>query len=199
MGKVMGWGVLALALGMAGSGTPGPPLPPSLNLPDPVSDLSAVRTGDSVTLAWTMPRRTTDRVNLKGEIAVHVCRKEADGTCMTAADMRLAPGADGAFAETLGGPLASGSPRPLTYLVELKNERGRSAGPSNPAEVLAGEAPAPVSDFAAELRRQGVVLHWTAAPGAFDIRLHRTLHNPPSSVVAASARPGNWPHEELPH
>ena len=55
---------------------PGAPLPPSLNLPVPVTDLSAVRTGDQVALTWTMPKKTTDKVLLKGNIAVRVCRNE---------------------------------------------------------------------------------------------------------------------------
>jgi hypothetical protein len=35
-----------------------------------------------------------------------------------------------------------------------KKRAPRSAGPSNPAEVLAGQAPAPGADFAAALRRE---------------------------------------------
>ena len=62
------------ALFLAGCGMPGAPLPPSLNLPVPVTDLSAVRTGSQVALAWTMPTKTTDKVLLKGNIAVQVCR-----------------------------------------------------------------------------------------------------------------------------
>lgn len=179
MGKVFCWGVLAVALGAAGCGTPGAPLPPSLNLPTPVDDLAAVRAGDRVKLTWTMPRRTTDKVNLKGEIAVQVCRKLADGPCVAAAEMRLLPSADGAFTDSLVGDLASGAPRPLRYFVELKNGRGRSAGLSNAAEVLAGQAPDAVGGLAAEVRKQGVVLRWTEEPGGDAIRLHRRMLNPP--------------------
>lgn len=179
MGKVFCWGVLAVALGAAGCGTPGAPLPPSLNLPTPVDDLAAVRAGNQVKLTWTMPRRTTDKVNLKGDIAVHVCRKVASGPCVTAADMHLAPSADGTFTDALSGDLISGAPRPLRYFVELKNSRGRSAGLSNAAEVLAGQAPDAVSGLAASVRKQGVVLRWMQEPGGNAIRLHRTMLNPP--------------------
>lgn len=168
-----------LAIGVAGCGTPGPPLPPSLHLPMPVNDLAAVRTGDQVALTWTMPHRTTDKVDLKDIIPVQVCRKGGDGSCAPVADLQFAPGVDGSFAETLRGPLASSDPRPLRYFVELKNSRGRSAGLSNAAEVLAGRAPDGVSGLGAEVRKQGVVLRWTAAPGPDAIRLHRTLLNPP--------------------
>ena len=43
-------------------GVPGIPKPPSLDLPQPVADLRAVRKGDSVYLDWTVPTETTDRL-----------------------------------------------------------------------------------------------------------------------------------------
>jgi len=176
---------VAAALVLAGCGTPGAPMPPSLKLPDPVADLTAVRTGNQVALTWTMPKKNTDKLLLKGNVTVRVCRKEGAGSCAAAgADLQLAPGADGAFTESLPAALSAGSPRPLSYFVELKNRNVRSAGLSNAAVVLAGEAPAPVAGLAAEVRKQGVALRWTAldmtaqksSPVA--IRLRRTLLTP---------------------
>jgi len=57
--------VLAMGLAITGCGTPGAPLPPSLKLPDPVTDLSAARTGNQVTLTWTMPKKNKDKLLLK--------------------------------------------------------------------------------------------------------------------------------------
>ena len=137
-------GCMAAVLGMAGCGTPGAPQAPSLKLPDPVTDLSAERTGNQVTLTWTMPKKNTDKLLIKENVQARVCRKEGIGPCVTAgADVTLGPSADGVFNETLPASLASGTPRPVTYFVELKNRKGRSAGLSNEAEILAGEAPAP--------------------------------------------------------
>lgn len=176
-------GSVAAALVMAGCGTPGAPQAPSLKLPDPVADLSAERTGNQVTLTWTMPKKNTDRILIKENVQARVCRKEGSGPCLTAgADLTLGPGADGVFNETLPIALASGAPRPLTYFVELKNRKGRSAGMSNDAEILAGEAPAPVTGLSAENRKAGVALHWTASATTEDtvIRLHRKLLTPPA-------------------
>ncbi|MGA3372781.1 MAG: hypothetical protein ABSC48_13575 [Terracidiphilus sp.] len=177
---------LASTLLLAGCGTPGAPLPPSLNLPDPVTDLAATRAGNQVTLTWTMPKKNTDKLLLKSNIAVQVCRKSASGACDPAEDeLSFAPGADGAFTETLPAALAAGAPRPLSYFVELRNRNGRSAGPSNAALVVAGAAPAPVAGLAAEVQKDGVVLRWTASaqekssPTA--IRLHRKLLTPPAA------------------
>jgi hypothetical protein len=138
-----------------------------------------------VTLTWTMPKKNTDKLLLKGNVAVRVCRKESTGgNCAVAGvELSFAPGAEGAFTETLPAALAAGAPRPLSYFVELRNRNGRSAGLSNAAVVLAGVAPAPVANLTAEVRKQGVVLRWTptAAQESSAIRLHRRLLNPPAS------------------
>jgi hypothetical protein len=148
-----------------------------------VTDLSAERTGNQVTLTWTMPKKNTDKLLIRENVQVRVCRKDGSGPCVAAgADLTLGPGADGAFVETLPAALASGAPRTLTYFVELKNRKGRSAGMSNDAEVLAGEAPAPVTGLSAENRKAGIVVHWTASPTANEtvIRLHRKLLTAPA-------------------
>jgi hypothetical protein len=89
--------------------------------------------------------------------------------------------AAGSFSETLTEKLSKGAPRELVYFVEIKNSNGRSAGPSNAAVVLAGQAPGAVSGLRAEVRKEGVVLRWAPAveeeaPSA--IRLHRKMLTP---------------------
>jgi hypothetical protein len=182
---------LAAALALAGCGTPAAPQPPSLKLPVPVEDLAASRMGSQVTLHWTMPKKNTDKLLLKGNVPVYICRKEAaGGNCVaagtapsTSSELQFAPGAAGAFTETLPAELAAGAPRPLSYFVELRNGNGRSAGLSNAAVVLAGVAPAPVANLSAEVRKTGVVLHWAPLESAVQepttIRLHRKLLTPP--------------------
>jgi hypothetical protein len=179
--------LLATGLALSGCGTPAAPQPPSLNLPDRVTDLSAVRAGSQVSLTWTMPRKNTDKLLLEGNVAVRLCRREGTGDCAPAgAELFFAPGAAGAFTETLPAALATGPPRPLDYFVELRNRHGRSAGLSNAAPVLAGQAPPPVAGLTAEVRKPGVVLHWTALNAAREapptaIRLHRKLLTPPAA------------------
>ena len=168
---------------LCGCGTPGAPLPPSLNLPDPVADLSAVRAGNRVSLSWTMPRRNTDKLPLRGDIDVGICRREGadDATsCDPVGKLQLSPGAAGTFSENLPGGLSIGTPRVLAYFVELKNRNGRSAGLSNPAPVVAGQAPPPVVGLAAEERKAGVVLRWNPADPGASIRLCRKLLTPPA-------------------
>ncbi len=169
---------------------PGAPQPPSLDLPERVSDLSAVRTGNQVALTWTMPKRDTDKVPLKGTVTVRICRNEsATQNCSAAAKLDLSPSADGAFTDTLPPALADGAPRVLTYFVELDNRKGRTAGQSNGAQILAGEAPAAVDGLAAEMRRDGVLLRWNPASpdtAPIAIRLLRHLVSPPANQPAES-------------
>ena len=177
-------GGLAAALMLAGCGTPAAPQPPSLKLPIPVADLAASRTGNQVTLTWTTPKKSTDKLLLKGNVDGFICRKENAGNCASAGgELSFAPGAEGTFTETLPAELAAGAPRPLSYFVELKNRNGRSAGLSNAAVVLAGVAPAPVANLSAEQRKTGVVLRWAPLQASKQdssaIRLHRKLLNPP--------------------
>jgi hypothetical protein len=191
--QTLGWCGLAitLALAAAGCGTPGAPLPPSLNLPQTVTDLAAVRAGGRVSLSWTMPAKNTDRMLLKGNVAVLVCRRMS-GTeaCTPAGTLQLAPGAAGTFIDALPPELAKGKPRVLTYYVELKNRKGRSAGLSNAVPVLAGAAPAAVSGLRAEVRKEGVVLGWDAEgeePASTAMRLDRKML---SSQPAAKSQQG---------
>src|SRR5579862_9993127 len=67
-----------LLASLLGCGTPGVPLPPSLELPQPPQDLRISRKGDSVTLVWTVPRETTDHttVRLRHLGPTRVCRSQ---------------------------------------------------------------------------------------------------------------------------
>ena len=187
------WATLAVVLWalLSGCGTPGAPQPPSLNLADPVGDLAAVRTGNQVALTWTMPKRNTDKTTIKVDVAARICRREGIGACeQVGADVMVAPGKAGSFTDTLPGSLATGAARPVVYFVELRNGKGRAAGLSNGATVLAGEAPGRIEGLKAEVRKQGVVLSWTAdekSGGRNDaVRLQRTL-------LSASTKPQHGP------
>src|ERR1051325_2913457 len=67
------WPALCV-MALVGCGLPGAPLPPSLELPKPVTDLRAERQGNKVTLTWTPPRETTDRAAIRRVGATRICR-----------------------------------------------------------------------------------------------------------------------------
>ena len=150
-----------------GCGSPGAPGPPSLNLPTPVLNLSAVRIGQAVHLAWTMPTHTTDRIALQHPVKVQVCRGVEKSPCANVGSVSLEPGKDGAFKDELPSNLVDGPDRLLRYEVFLNNHAGKSAGPSNVAYSAAGVSPPPVTGLTGQVRGDGVLLGWQsiAEPG----------------------------------
>ena len=167
---------LVICTFLSGCGTPGAPQPPSLLLADPVNDLTATRTGNKVTLNWTMPKRNTDKTAVKPGVVARICRLSGAETCRPVADDdQVTPGKQASFTETLPDALASGDARPVSYAIELLNKKGRSAGLSNAAIVLVGAAPGSIEGLKAEVRKQGVVLSWNSAGDAVPVRLVRRL------------------------
>lgn len=164
---------------LSGCGTPAAPQPPSLKLPEPVSNLTAVRAGNDVTLHWTMPRKTTDHLLIQGPVTASICRREsAAQACTPVGHASDSPRAETEFHDPLPAALSQGSPRELVYFVELLSPKGKSAGPSNAAIVLAGQAPGPISGLSAQVRANGVAFHWENGDEAdhlTDVRLHRKL------------------------
>jgi hypothetical protein len=69
--------LLATAL-LAGCGAPGIPIPPSLELAKPVTDLRAVRKGDKIYLAWSVPVETTERRAIRHPGPMRICRSLGD-------------------------------------------------------------------------------------------------------------------------
>jgi hypothetical protein len=185
------WPALSLAisvtLGAIGCASPGVPKPPSLNLPQPVSDLTAARVGDRVELRFTIPSRSTDKLALQGAVLTAIfCRETEHQVCVSIPSSKAAitfstlADLDSMFSwtDTLPEELSSGSPRALGYRVELMNSGGRSAGESAPAFTAAGAAPVAVEGLSAEGSRLGVVLRWTATKGSGEVILRREDMDP---------------------
>lgn len=198
---------MALALataslgGLAGCALAGNPQPPTLWMPAPVKNLTAVRVGNEVRLHWTMPRDTTDKVLLKGPQRAHFCWRwlqdsgaSSQAACQAAGDGAFPPEKPADASVPLPAELTSGAPRAVAIFVELQNQYGKTAGPSNPALVASGSAPSSVTGFSADTQAEGVVLHWekaAPAPGLV-LRIHRHLvrnpaaAKPKDSLAAAS-------------
>jgi len=177
---------------LAGCGQTGAPLPPSLQLPEVVSDLGAIRIGNKVDLKWTMPRRTTDKLLLKGPQPVHICRHIGDGPCLTVADASFPPEKPVTYEDNLPADLATGAPQLLAYSVDILSRRGRSAGASNYAYTAAGLAPPPFVDARAHVQADGVVLQWQPAPLSGDankVNMQRTLLSTPPKQENQSKSP----------
>jgi hypothetical protein len=171
---------------LVGCGVPGVPKPPSLDLPQPVTDLRAVRKGDSVYLVWTVPSETTDRLPVRHLGPTRICGSldAAISDCVNPVGEVPAPQLPGGnFQQTksakpamkvqanytvnLSRTLLVENPyAQIFYAISVLNGNGRSAGISNVVQVPAVAALPPASDFRAQVAAEGVVLSWTAVPHA---------------------------------
>ncbi|MGO9084095.1 MAG: fibronectin type III domain-containing protein [Candidatus Sulfotelmatobacter sp.] len=169
---------LGLPLMLGACATMGPPKPPSLELPQPPSDLRAARKGARVTLTWTIPAMTTDRQTVRSLGPTRICRglQPVLTECGTPAGVVPAPqqvatkAAAGKkraanYADMLAPDLQQSNPASfVTYAAEVLNQDGHSAGLSNQVQVPAVAALPPLSNFAGEVTAQGVRLSWALPP-----------------------------------
>jgi hypothetical protein len=185
-----------------GCASPGPPLPPSLKLPEVVTDLKATRVGDEVQLRWTTPARTTDKLKVTGAITAEICRETPAGAvagaaavqrpagvvqpCSPVARLAVKPGAS-ETTDRLTSALAADPVRLIAYKVQLRNAAGRTAGPSAAALVASGPAPGGVEGLRGSAAKVGAVLEWRAesaqaAGGADSVELDRVTVGTPGGV-----------------
>lgn len=186
--------LLSLAV-LAACGSPGEPLPPSLELARPVSDLRAVRKGETVTLTWTAPTSTTDRHNIRHPGPTEICRASGklEQCGEPIAKLPASKNQDrgsGTYTDTLAGFSPDPSAK-FVYAIDVLNSYGKSSSLSNQVEVPAAPTlPAP-SDLKAQLSGDGVHLSWTPAtevpesPGVlFIYRLYRREAGTHAQAVA---------------
>lgn len=198
-----GWLCIIALAGLTACGVPGIPKPPSLNLPQPVTDLRAVRKGDQVYLAWTVPTKTTDLLALRHLGRTQVCRgaNSAITECRTPVGEVAAqvPKKNEAgkqrqsYADTLPATMESPSAE-IFYAVSVLNENGRTAGVSNVVEVPAVATPATPADFQAQVTADGVVMTWKETPateGKVFYRVYRRAEGTATDAVAGEAPSGS--------
>jgi len=173
---------IALAFSLAACGffaacaAPNPPLPPSLELPKPASDLRATRKGDNVTLTWTAPTETTDGGGIRHLGPTLICRTtqpqlvECGTPAHVAASVQIVSTVKrpddttrtvATFTDVLPPELQKDPAALVTYTIESLNTESRGAGISNTVQVPAAPTLPPPQDVQAKLTGDGLVLHWT--------------------------------------
>ena len=179
---------------VAGCASPGPPHAPTLNLPDPVKDLTAERVGDKVTLHWTTPEKNTDRIAIKGAVTAQICRIAVPVTptptpdCTVVTTVPVQSGASHAE-DILPASLTVDPASLLAYRVRLLNTNNRSAGLSSETFVAAGAAPPPVQQLSAKSLQDGIQLEWQQQNTTAQVLLDRHLVEP--AGAAANLAPAN--------
>ena len=168
--------LFSLAIVMCGCASIGAPVPPSLELPKPPTDLRAIRKGNKVYLSWSVPIKTTDRQNVRRPGPTRVCRSLS--AMMSQCDVPVGnvsptepipqPAHNGPhekiqaeFIDSLPAELQEQNPtRMATYAVEPLNLDARSAGLSNQVHVALAPTLPPPSNVKGQVVPEGVVLTW---------------------------------------
>lgn len=160
--------LVALAVLLAGCGAPGDPLPPSLNIPERITDLRARQQGELVIVEFTLPALTTDGLALRR---------------LPVVELRAGPPPEGYFdtrrwaAQAQPIPVQTAQPGPARVSFPARPWVGRelvlgvrAAGPKGRLSEWSNLAVVPVVpplETPAELRAEsapaGVRLRWAAA------------------------------------
>lgn len=158
--------ILALVF-LVACGTPGAPQPPSLNIPKPVNNLKAVRKGETVTLSWTAPQKTTDGALFRRTGKMILRRSTGDGqSAVDLGELPLTAAYNGqeshpeTFQDSIRQPLLSSSADFVTYTVEAVNNAGKSGGQSNTIAVPLVPTPSPPNPIEVKAVPQGVSISW---------------------------------------
>ncbi len=188
----------ALCLLLAGCAQTGPPLPPSLELPKPPTDLRATRKGNRVTLTWSEPTLTTDRQSVRylGPTLIRRSLEPEIAACGTPVATLPAPPPSAApkkssraaqksaatpqtFIDALPASMQHQDPSAeLTYAVEVLNRNARSGGLSNRVHVSAIVTLPPPTDLSAQLTGDGTVLTWTSAGESQNLPTNSSASSP---------------------
>ncbi len=195
----LGYLALSAALILTGCASPGPPRAPSLNLPEPVRNLTANRIGNTVELRFTPPANSTDKLALRGpSLSGQLCRQLPHQPCLPVSPRTSVPLPNSndphnlvTWTDNLPPSLTEGPPQLLTYRVEFFSPANRSAGPSNQAFTASGPAPAPVQNFQTEGSRQGIILQWNPDPTPGEIILRREDLAPGKPIHSDHGTPKN--------
>ncbi|MEK7403896.1 MAG: hypothetical protein AAB225_02190 [Acidobacteriota bacterium] len=147
---------MPIPLLLAGCGYVGEPLPPSLNIPERIADLSATERGDKIVLTFTISALTTDGAALTRLGAIEL---EAGETPVPVAATRPGP-------VRLEVPARDWTGKEVVFRVRVAGRKGRFSNWSNAVALAVvpplEKPPAP----RAEATAQGVRLQWSGPPEA---------------------------------
>ncbi len=195
----------AAVSGLAGCANPGPPKPPSLNLPSPAKDLRAERVGEEVRLTWTTSADTTDDVPVTPPLRAEICRDPLQSSplqslsrsapssqvpCTVVQRLAVAPGPS-TVTDPLPPSLRADPVQLLQYRVRLLNASDHATDPSPPAFAAAGAAPPAVNGLRAAASPTGTRILWQPQDfPAASVLLRRTSSPPaPQPVAKPPAKP----------
>lgn len=170
--------LFAILLTAVGCGYVGDPLPPALNIPQRITDLTAVETGDRIEIEFTLPTLTTEGLVLKtlGGVDLRAGKSlgggtfDADRWADGARVIEMSSETPGKVKKTLSAKEWAG--QEIVIGVRALNKNGRTSGWSN-FVTLTVVPPLAKPSLRASSDAEGARLEWTAITGATKYQLFR--------------------------
>lgn len=189
---------MLLGLMLAGCGSIGEPLYPTLHIPAQVTDLAVVEQGSNLDINFTIPNLTTDGLPVK-----------EGGLGMV--DLRVGPippkwnvdeWATGATSIPVPtpdkpGPIQASIPvgkfvgLEVAVAVRVTNNKGKEAGWSSPKTFMVRAPLADPANFKAAADPKGVALTWTG-PAKAEYRIYRKTEQQTRATLLATATEPNY-------
>jgi len=167
------------ALFASGCGYVGDPLPPALNIPVAVADLSAVQRGTAIVARFTIPANSTDGILLRRIGAVDL-RVNGEAVPVAAA---------GPGPVEVSIPAARWSGQTVELVVKVSSPKEKWSDESNRVTLVIVPPVAAPSGLRAESHPRGVRLSWT---GAARVRIWKRPPNREQFTEFAVAEGGEW-------
>ena len=185
----------SLALVCCGCGYMGEPLPPALNIPVGVRDLSAIERGPEILVRFTLPTQTTDGLRIKkfGEIELRVGPAQQPPFSLTnwIASAKVISGvpADRSALE-YAFPAAEWIGREVVIGVRVTGASGRASDWSNLVTLTVVPPLEQPTALAANAVPEGVRLTWNGSAPRY--RVYRRVEGEKEATqIAETERPGH--------
>lgn len=169
--------LFAILLTAAGCGYVGDPLPPALNIPQRITDLTAIETGDRIEIEFTLPTLTTEGLVLKtlGGVDLRAGKSpggafDADRWADGAKVIEMSSETPGKVRKTLSAKEWAG--QEIIVAVRALNKNGRTSGWSN-FVTLNVVPPLAKPSLRAASDAEGARIEWTPSAGATKYQLFR--------------------------
>ncbi len=182
-----------LLCALSGCGYVGEPLPPLLNIPQPVADLSALERGATIIARFTLPKLTTEGRGIHGELHWELrAGTQGEGPFHTeewaqhAKSLGQAPAENGVVEYRF--PATPWIGKDVVLAARVRGASGRFSGWSNPLTVTVMQPLTRPTDIKATNVPEGVRLTWHGAGPGYRI-LRRAEGDPDFTVVGNSEAP----------
>lgn len=192
------WWAVA-ALGLAGCGYPGDPLPPALNIPERIQDVRALQRGNRLIVALTAPAMTTDKLVLRQIPALELFagpapEGEFNADAWAATAECVTRDAGGEAEAVFEFPVPKWAGREIVIGARAIGPTGRRSAWSNLVVAAVVAPPAAPAGLRARATPEGVFLEWNPgdAPDGRGWRVFRKGPDDEEFTLLGRAAEPSW-------